>query len=211
MKVPLKLQLGDPYALYLALLADVLDGCRSALDVGCGRHSPACDLASRPPVFVGVDSHPESIEEAARGCHTEARVLDIRTIDRVFGAGSFDAVVALDVIEHLDKADGVALLDAMEVVAGRRVAVFTPNGFLPQGEFDDNPGQIHRSGWTVTELASRGYRVTGVRGLKPLRGAFAAPRIRPEWLGVRVSAATQPLVTRHPRLAHQLFAVLDVG
>lgn len=201
--------MGDPYRFYLSLLARALAGCRSVLDIGCGDHSPLCDLDTPPERTVGVDGHQESLDRAADGCHTMLKRMDIRLIAEEFGPSSFDAVVALDVIEHFEKAEGWRLLHAMETVARHRVIVFTPNGFQRQGEFDDNPAQVHRSGWTVSDFKTSGYRVAGVRGWKPLRGAFAAPRLRPVRLGSRISAITQPWVTGRPGLAHQLLAVRD--
>src|SRR5262249_18496684 len=102
---------------------------------------------------VGVDAYEPAVEESrARGIHDEYRVADVRSIGELFDARSFDAVLAVDLIEHLEEADGLALLAAMERIARKRVVVFTPNGFLPQGAREGNPWQVHRSGWSAARL-----------------------------------------------------------
>jgi len=69
--------------------------------------------------------------------------------------GSVDAVVLMDVIEHLEKSDGVRLLEKTVELARSQIVVQTPLGFLPQGEdevedawgMDGVDWQVHRSGW----------------------------------------------------------------
>lgn len=198
---------------YERALLDTLDGSyESMLDVGCGPPSQLqTRMAERVRRTVGMDGDAATVAACrAAGPYDEYRSLDGREIEDAFGPGSFDIVIALDVVEHFEKQDGWALLGAMEAVARRRVVVFTPNGFLPQGEKDDNPLQVHRSGWTVDEFTERGYAVTGINGWKPLRGELWEPRVKPPSVGHRLSACTQPLVTRRPRLAFQLLAVRDV-
>jgi SAM-dependent methyltransferase len=194
------------------LEAELVGQCESVLDVGCGDRSPLARFRGRIPLMVGVDAHAPSLERSrALGIHDRYEQCDVTEIAARFPPRSFDAVVALDVIEHLEKPQGLRLLDALETVARKRVIVFTPNRFLPQGEREGNPWQVHRSGWTVEDFAARGYRVLGVNGWKPLRGALAMPRLRPRSLGARLSALTQPWVTHRPRHAFQLLAVRDLG
>ncbi len=68
---------------------------------------------------------------------------------------SVDTIVLMDVIEHLEKEEGTALLAATVALARGQVVVHTPLGFMPQGEnekkdawgLDGTEWQIHRSGW----------------------------------------------------------------
>jgi 2-polyprenyl-3-methyl-5-hydroxy-6-metoxy-1,4-benzoquinol methylase len=46
---------------YPLVLAAVPDGCRRALDVGCGEGMLARELAARVPQVVGIDKHEPSI------------------------------------------------------------------------------------------------------------------------------------------------------
>jgi hypothetical protein len=111
----------------------------------------------------------------------------------------------------LEKEDGRRLLERMAGLARRRIIVFTPNGFLPQGEVDGNPYQVHRSGWDIDEMQALGYRVIGINGWKPLRGELAALRWRPHRLWERVSLLSQRWTTTDPRQAFQILCVKDVG
>ena len=180
------------------------------LDVGCGASSPL--VRGRFERLVGVDAFPGAVAAArALGAHDELHEHDVRRLDELFAPRSFDAVVAVDLLEHLEPGEGVALLDSMERIARCRVVVFTPNGFVVQGDREGNPFQVHRSGWTPAELRARDYRVTGVHGLRPLRGEEAAIRFRPRRAWALAADLTQPLVRRVPRLAYHLLAVKDVA
>jgi hypothetical protein len=74
----------------------------------------------------------------------------------------FDVVLCLDVLEHLPKTDGFRLLSEMERIAQRQVIISTPLGHYEQHGIDDNPYQVHRSQWSVSEFERRGYIVRGV-------------------------------------------------
>ena len=117
----------------------------------------------------------------------------------------------MDVIEHLHEPDALALLADCERIARRRVVVFTPNGFLPQGDFRGNPHQVHVSGWSAERLRGLGFRVVGIHGWKPLRTSHARISWRPDWLWRRVSRLSQPLVAGRPELAFQLLCTKDVS
>src|SRR5574341_952310 len=167
---------------YEQLLQGMVSDCDSILDLGCGANSPVGRL-KRKPFSVGIDQHRPSLDTSqSRGLHHEYKCIDILEAGRHFTPGSFDCVIACDVIEHLEKSDGYKLIEVMEQLARRRVIIFTPNGFLPQQD-EDNPWNIHRSGWTVDEMSARGYKSLGINGWKPLRGEFGIPRIKPRWLG----------------------------
>lgn len=194
---------------FLAVFSQSIDGVGSVLDVGCGSRSPLAMLSPRP-FAVGIDSHLPSLQASkAAGIHDEVAVGDALELVDTFGMDSFDAVIAMDVIEHLPKEQGWELLRQMETVARRRVIVFTPNGFLPQvrSAVEANPAQEHVSGWTASEFRDRGYTVTGINGWRRLRGPGLVPTIKPTSIGLRVSMLSQPLVQGRPDYAFQLFAV----
>jgi SAM-dependent methyltransferase len=192
-------------------LEQAVGDVESVLDVGCGANSPLGRFRRRVARAVGVDAHEPAVAAArAAGVHDEYVVADVRELGSRFPPRSFDAVVAFDVVEHLRREEGEALLDAMERVARRRVVVLTPNGFVEQREYDANPLQEHRSAWSAADFARRGYRVRGVAGLRWLRGERGEVRLRPTWLWSRVAGASEPLVTRVPALAFQLIAVKNV-
>ncbi|MBM4148906.1 MAG: class I SAM-dependent methyltransferase [Lentisphaerae bacterium] len=192
-------------------LRRALEGCEEILDVGCGKSSPLRFVECRH--LVGMDAFQPDLDRArAGGTHDEFVFGDGREAGRLFGAGQFDACVALDFIEHLTREDGLKLLKSLERIARRRVVVFTPNGFLPQKPVVSGDFQEHLSGWTVGDMEALGYRVIGLAGLKWLRGEGHRLRLRPHAPWALVSSFTQHAWCRnHPRLAAAILCVKDVG
>lgn len=195
---------------YPVALREVLTGSKSILDVGCGRGSPVSCMKDSAHL-VGVDAHAPSIDESKRlGLHHEYHLQNVLEIDEIFGPGSFECVAALDLIEHLKKEDGLRLLDVMERIASKRVVIFTPNGFLQQGEYDSNPWQVHLSGWTADEMRKRGYRVIGINGWRPLRGEYGYVRFKPKLLWALLSDLTEFVVRSKPEHAFQILCVKEI-
>ena len=194
----------------LVRLEQAVADADSLLEVGCGDSSPIRWFSRKPRRTIGVDIFEPSIERSrAAGIHTEYHKLDVLEIGEQFEPGSVDVIAAFDLIEHLTEQDGLRLLHMSERIA-RRVVIFTPNGWLDQGEYDGNPWQQHHSGWSVSQFRSLGYDVHGLSGLKWLRGAYATPRFRPRRLWLLVSGLTQPIAWRYPRVAFHLLAVKQV-
>ena len=197
---------------YYDELERAVGAATSLLDVGCGSESPVRHFRRRVPRLVGVDGFAPSVEASrTKGIHHEYFCTDLLKIDDVFAERSFDCVLASDVVEHLPKALGVELIAKMERIARGHVVIFTPNGFLPQDEYDGNVLQRHLSGWNVDEMEAMGYDVIGINGWKPLLGQFALPRFRPASFWRVVSRLTQPLVRNRPHHAFQLLCVKSVS
>jgi hypothetical protein len=162
----------------------------SVLDIGCGI-SPQ-DLV-RPEHHFCCDPHGEYVERlqqmvlSQRSSRHIVMKLDWRGVVEVFPERSIDTVVAIDVIEHLDKQEGEDLLRATQRIARRQIILFTPLGFLPQHhETTDAWGmsgaahQEHRSGWTPEDfdstweiLACESYHLNDNLG-RPLARPFGA-------------------------------------
>lgn len=197
---------------FFLLEREVVGECETLLDVGCGRDSPVRHFSRRLAKVVGVDRHVPYLEESrAAGIHHEYRQADVLEIGGVFEPKSFDCVVALDLIEHLPKEEGLRLIPMMERIARKKVIIFTPNGFLEQRAYDDNSLQEHLSGWEPAEMRAMGYRVTGVNGWRPLRGERGLLRHRPEWIWRKVALATQLVTEPRPERAFQMLCVKNVA
>lgn len=198
-----------PLVSYVVELQRSLSGCRTVLDVGCGETSPVRFLDF--DYAVGIEGHAPSAALAMRN-HTHDEVLecDVRDLKHAFSDDSFDCCVALDLIEHLSKDDGLRLVMELERIASRRVLIFTPNGFLPQHDTGNNL-QEHLSGWTVEEMRQLGYQVRGMYGLKTLRGERHSICCRPKIFWGVLSETTHFLFTRnHPEYAAAILCVKDV-
>lgn len=193
-----------PYGLY-ALLRKQLADCESVLDLGCGEGS-IIQFFSAQRTVVGVDRYEPSLRQAVAGRRYTGVVLaDIAAIP--FLPGSFDAVTCFDLIEHFSEEEGCRLLPLIESLASKKVIVYTPNGFVPQGA-DVNPWQLHRSGWEVDDFLARGYRVYGIHGWKALRGEYAKLRFRPWLFWEMISFLSQCWIRLGP--AESAFAVCAI-
>ena len=191
-------------------LVRLLSGCGTILDIGCGRASPVRFVHNAR--LLGVDAFEQDIGQARTlGTHDDFVVCDARNIRTRFRPKEFDACVALDLIEHLTKEEGLGLVRDMEVLAKKRVVVFTPNGFLSQASREEGDFQEHKSGWEVQEMKELGFQVLGLCGLKGLRTTEHRLKFRPRPFWAVVSWLTQWLWCRsRPEHAAAILCWKDV-
>jgi hypothetical protein len=135
----------------------------SILDVACGLSLKGKFI--RTNTLVGLDLHApylKAVEGAEPGHDWIPVVADVNEIQRLFLPNSFDLVLALDIIEHLEKPDALRLLTDLERVAKVAVILETPRGFLPQDKdilgFSQHHLQTHRCGFEKEELEELGYQ-----------------------------------------------------
>ena len=193
---------------YTDCLRKELSDCNTALDLGCGKNSPVqhCNV----PFSVGVELFEHYLQESKKkGIHNQYIKADIRKIE--FKPKSFDAVMALDVLEHLTTEEGYELVEKMEKWAMRKIIIFTPNGYVWQDDYDNNPLQEHKSGWSVEELERSGFKVFGMNGWKKLRGYKGSVKYKPTLLWSVISDLTQKITYWHPKFAFQLLAIKETG
>jgi SAM-dependent methyltransferase len=186
----------DPAQILTRLaLRKALVGCESVLDVGCGKSADLRWLGVKHS--VGIDGYAPDLEEARRqNTHDEFILGSVLELDNHFKAGQFDAVIAMDVIEHLTKENGWRLMQAMEKISCHKVIIFTPSGFLSQRHSAKDDLQEHLSGWEAAEMRQAGYQVFGMLGPKVLRGEFHALKWRPKLFWSCISLLGHFLWTR---------------
>ncbi len=195
---------------YYATLGRYLNDVDSVLDVGCGGNSPLAKI-QKHFYSVGVDIFQPSIDKSKKaGIHNAYKRGNILSIDTMFKKGQFDAVIALDLIEHLEKKQGYDLIKKMSRLAKKKIIVMTPNGFYKQEQYEGNPYQVHRSGWDVDDFLKLGFTVRGIRGIKWLRGEYATLKWKPWIVWGIISVLSEPFVYFFPRWAYQLFAVKEI-
>ncbi len=189
---------------WLDIFKRELVGCSTVLDLGCGCNSPIQFL--NIPYKIGVELYEPYIEKSkSGGIHNEYVRADVNEVE--FNDKAFDAVLAIDIIEHLTKEDGYRLIGRMQDWAIKKIIVTTTNGFVWQDDYDGNELQKHVSGWDAHELRELGFRLYGYNGLKPLRGYLSSIKYKPVRFWSAVSILSQPLAYHHPDCAFQLFAV----
>lgn len=202
----------DPNQILFKLsVRQALRGCKTVLDVGCGTSPLMRQLGVKEA--VGFDGYAPSIEKAKQlKTHDEYVLGDVRRLGDYFSAGQFDACVACDVIEHLEKPDGLKLAADMEKIAARRVIFFTPSGYLPQRHTDNDDLQEHLSGWEASEMRQMGYEVTGQLGPKILRGEYHRLKYKPRAFWSIVSFLGQTAWCKNkPEKSAAIFCVKNIS
>ncbi len=190
-----RLGLDPAQILYRLWLRKTLAGSERVLEVGCGKSSNMKWIGVSHS--TGIDGFEPYLEVARKEkLHAEVVWGDVRDLEQYFRPGQFDTVIALDVIEHLTKADGLRMMRSMEAIAGKKVVFFTPNGFLPQHSFENNNLQEHLSGWEAKEMEAFGYVVTGMLGPKAMRGEQHVLKKRPKLFWGALSLLCHALWTR---------------
>ena len=132
------------------------------LDVGCGIVPMAY---FRPKIHLMVEPWQEYVDILTQRYSKDKSVFIFRqnALEAIRGLAdnSVDSIFLLDVIEHMEKDEGLALIVEMERVAREQIIVFTPLGFMPQ---HIEPGgkdawglsgvsvQEHLSGWLPSDF-----------------------------------------------------------
>jgi hypothetical protein len=191
------------------------------LDIGCGiRPQPYV----RPLVHICCEpfgQYLSRLDETLRDEHDRSYVLMKASWEeavRMFPPKSVDTVFLVDVVEHVEKEEAVALLRETAKIARRQVAVFTPLGFYPQ-EFTGGPDawgldggtwQEHRSGWGPEDFdgswevyATREFHTTDPQG-NPLEKPFGAM-----WALRTVASGEQP--GGEPSLKEKIRTIHDIA
>lgn len=145
-----------PEARVLEHLRILTDGADSLLDVGCGLGTYLHALPIR--WRIALDAHAPYLEHVIADVKIDSEALEALEL---MAPASVDAVICIDMIEHVEKWRGRLILQQMRRVAKEVVAVFTPLGFHPQeGDAWDMGGEIwqrHRSGWLPGDFEMHGY------------------------------------------------------
>lgn len=195
-----------------SLLSKKLEDGQTILDVGSGRSSSLMTV-EKGSYRVGLDFYEPYIRKSRiLSIHDDYVLGDARALP--FKSKSFDCAVATEILEHLDKHDGLTMIKEIERVA-KKILMTTPNGFLPTyAGPDDNPEETHLCGYTVAELKKLGFKIYGLSGLKLLwkvEQGQAVVKFKPQTiLSTLLIDITELFVYHYPSLAFQLFFIKDV-
>ncbi len=186
---------------------------KTILDIGCGDGSFMTIInKSGDYKATGIDLYKPYIQTARKTKRFERLIAaDIRKIK--FKEKSFDLVLSSQVVEHLEKNEAKILIRKIEKIAKKKIVIATTNGYFPfdpiEGK-DDNPFQVHKCGWTVSEFKRMGYKVYG-QGLglvyKPNK-FFRIPILK--YLFFIFSYIVSPVVYFFPRLSTYIIAVKEL-
>jgi len=124
---------------------DVVQPGESVLDLGCGDKSRTMNLI-RDNEVLSVD--------AWEKCNPDM-VLDVEKEELPFKENSFDTVLMLDFVEHLEKERGEKIIERAKRIAKKKVLVFTPKYWTDNKDNVANPElwcyqndyDLHKSLW----------------------------------------------------------------
>lgn len=195
-----------------------LEGCSTVLDIGCGPDSPIQHCA-KDKYTVGVEPYKPYLKISQKK-KIHNKYLNKKIEDLDFPKNSFDAIILIDVIEHMDKKAGLTLMKKLDKWATKKIIMTTPNGYFSMGEIDGNSYQAHRSGWTVSDFAKVGYTCKGLTGAKFMylsenqvdsfsEGSFSFVNMRykPKAFSFVINAILQIFMYYLPEHAFELLAV----
>lgn len=199
-------------------LKSELRDCRTVLDLGCGPSSPLqyCPWITHS---IGVEAFEPYLKQSqSRKIHTEYLNSLIETLD--FPDKCVDAVILIDVLEHLPEVLGYNVLQKAERWARKKVIVSSPNGFIEQSALDSNELQKHLSGWDYARMKSLDFCCRGMAGPKWLRrevegetmgdDLLVSVRLRPRAFWFVLSALLQPITFVIPSVAFSLFSIKKI-
>ncbi|MCX6812235.1 MAG: class I SAM-dependent methyltransferase [Candidatus Berkelbacteria bacterium] len=192
-----------------------LKDCRSVLDLGCGPSSPL-QFCQNVKESVGVEIFDRYLAESkAKKIHS--RYLKKKIEDLDFPENSFDAVIMIEVLEHLPSPVGRKIIKLAEKWAKKKVIITSPNGFIKQKAVDNNPWQKHLSGWDFAKMKSLGFKSHGLAGVKFLRQEVendtmgddltSSIRLKPRTFWFIIASLSQFFTYRFPAGAFELFSV----
>lgn len=140
----------------------------------------------------GIEGFPRYLTPVHDYVYDTVHVGDMR--DVIEDLGRYDMILLGDVIEHIEKAEGEALLRKCLAHCSGAVVVSTPAVFTEQGEACGNALETHRSFWRSRDFAQfRGARTRVVANdilvaVIPAAGVAAPPIAGPgESIGERLS------------------------
>lgn len=142
--------------------------CESFLDLGIGRNSGTTSILRKikHKYSVGVDIYKPYIDACPeKKIHTLLICSDILEYALTCKDNSFDCILLLDVLEHLPKDKANKVLSEAMRICKKCIIISTPNGFLEQKSYENNPYQTHLSGFSIDELRSKGFKTKRLYGV----------------------------------------------
>lgn len=141
--------------------------CREYVDVWNGRVQPQ-EWTTR---IDGIELFAPYIQAHHRALYSSIRIADIR--EAVATLDDYDLIIAGDVIEHLEKAEGEAVIEALYGHARRALLVNIPLGSgWDHPEQYGNPGELHRSQWDVKDFLAYPHELQPFQMMCGAYGSF---------------------------------------
>lgn len=131
----------------------------SILDVACGLSLKSKFIPAQ--IRVGVDIYEKYFDHIETDVPYVVVKYDVRKLNEIFVPNSFDMVIALDIVEHLEKEESMDMIKQCEKIARKAVIFECPRGYVPQNidilGHGGHDVQTHRSEWEPEEFEKMGY------------------------------------------------------
>jgi 2-polyprenyl-3-methyl-5-hydroxy-6-metoxy-1,4-benzoquinol methylase len=131
----------------------------TVLDLGCGIQQANDEIMAK--CVLGVDIWETYLNHIKDNIQTVK--LSMAETDR-FMDNSYDVVICLDVVEHLDKELALKVIDECKRIARKRAVIYTPSEFKDNmsavsnaWNLGENPHQKHLCVLDLNDFNSRGY------------------------------------------------------
>ena len=140
--------------------------CNSVLELGC-RYGDRLKIIHNDALKFGIEIHKPFLD-ASPYDFTKLHG-DILDFDQII-LDSMDCVMLIDVIEHLNKDDGIELIKRLQAYGMSKILIQTPNGQYEQGPEPGNKYNAHRSTWINDDLDQLGFKTNVVSNFFPPSG-----------------------------------------
>lgn len=175
--------------------------CDTVLDLGCGIMQATTDNLEkmlgtnikqrfvkklsksdnlRCKSILGCDLWEEYLKIANR--HWPVIKLGMNELDR-FIDESFDVILCIDVLEHLELQDALKSIEHMKRISRKKVIIYTPSQYITNEEhvenawgLGENPYQRHRCFLEPTVLENIGFKILFPEPDKNTLGIFDKPK-----------------------------------
>ncbi len=164
---------------------------KSVLDVGCGfglwgflcrMHLDVWDGRIHPGQWRtridGIELFEPYIQAHQRALYSNLILADVRDVADTLD--DYELIIAGDVIEHLEKKEGEAVLEKLYARATRALLINIPIGpGWDHPEQYGNPGELHRSQWECSDFLNYPCEITLARFEFGDYGTFYCPKAPP--------------------------------
>lgn len=197
--------------IYKLILKNIIpSGKLKVLDLGCGKGVAGEVLNSKKiHEFTGIDIYKPYLKVCKKKSYYKKLIIADITKAKI-QEKSFDVVLLLQVIEHLDKEMAKSLIKKAIGTAKKCIIVSVPNGYCHQEEYDENVYHKHLSTWVASDLRKLGFTVYG-QGLRIIYGSesYGVDKGINWWqkIAVPLSIIIAPIIFFIPSLGAQLIAV----
>jgi 2-polyprenyl-3-methyl-5-hydroxy-6-metoxy-1,4-benzoquinol methylase len=118
-----------------------------------------------------IEGFEKYITDLHRAVYNGIFIGDAQNILKGFEDKAYELVLAIDILEHLKKEDGIAFIKSLQRI-GENVIIATPAEFIKQ-VVPENTLEDHLSFWNKEELQSSGFNI--VEETSSLIGLYRSP------------------------------------